>query len=316
MFPKLTLEVEASPQSPFCSGSSRSIGAPDCLSSYEGKRRCPPKQEELLTFEYGSSVDVLSQITLTGGGLLSTCDGVVTVDEGLNLLETPLSPVSDCSLDSGLPRSNLASTSTEEQFLADLFGPDISLSLQPSSPASIPSPTSSTFSQSQLPVEGKQKDYSDEVDHSADKYRGGKVFEAMAERNRRNAEAARQNRLKKKKYVEGLEKDCSSLKTENVVLKAKCHEYQSKCQRLQSEVTYLRSVLANDSALADLLQHIPDAPKVMLSSSFRKRPNPTRQPSAAKNSKLSEAATTTGGVCLHVAKDSVSLELCDACSRR
>lgn len=318
MFPKLTLEVEASPQSPFCSGSSRIIGAPDCLSSYEEKCRYPPKPEELLTFDYGSSVDVLSEITLTGG-LLSTCDGVVTVDEGLNLLDkaqTPVSPVSDCSLDSGLPRSNLASTSTEEQFLVDLFGPDISLSLQPSSPASIPSPTSSTFSQSQLPVEGKQKDYLDEVDHGADKYRGGKVSEAMAERNRRNAEAARQNRLKKKKYVEGLEKDCSSLKTENVVLKAKCHEYQSKCQRLQSEVTYLRSVLANDSALADLLQHIPNAPKVMLSSSFRKRPNPNGQPSAAKNSKLSEATTTTGGVCLHVAKDSVSLELCDACSRR
>lgn len=300
------------------------------MSCYEEKRRCSQK-EQLLTFEYDPSADVLSEITLTGGfDLSSTCDGVMTVDEGLKLLDkvqTPVSPVpspvSDCSLDSGLPRSNFASTSTEEQFLVDLFGPDVSLSLQPSSPVSTPSPTDSTFShQSQLPVvelrEGKQRDYLEEVDHSADKCRGGKVSEAMAERNRRNAEAARQNRLKKKKYVEGLEKDCSSLKTENVILKAKCHEYQSKCQRLQSEVSYLRSVLANDSALADLLQHIPSAPKVMLSSSFRKRPNSNGQPSAAKNSKLSEAAaaTTTGGVCLHVAKDSVSLELCDTCSRR
>ena len=282
--------------------------------------------EDQLTFDYDSPVELLSEVPFSVHAykLDLDCDGL-SVEEGLNLLDqvqsaSAPSPASDCSWDSGL-----ASASTEEQFLAGLFGTDISLPSHSYSPT--PSPSSAEQDTSSLPrrrpvrevrsrrsVDSRSVDSrsGDEADHQSDKSRGGKVSETMAERNRKNAEAARQNRLKKKKYMEDLEKDCASLKTENVVLKTKCHEYQTKCQRLQSEVTYLQSVLANDSILATLLQNIPSAPKVKLTSSLGKRPNQSGYPTP-KKMRLSE---TTGGVCLHVAKDTVSLELCDACSRK
>lgn len=269
--------------------------------------------KDQLTFDYDSPVELLSEVPFN---IDLDCDGV-SVEEGLNLLDQVQcpSPASDCSWDSGL-----ASASTEDQFLAGLFGTDISLPSHLYSPT--PSPSSAEQDSSSLarrrPVCKVQSRRSvdsrsgDESEHQGDKSRGGKVSEAMAERNRKNAEAARQNRLKKKKYMEDLEKDCASLKTENVVLKTKCHEYQTRCQRLQSEVTYLQSVLTNDSVLATLLQNIPNVPKVKLTSSLGKRPNISGHPTL-KKMKVSE---TTGGVCLHVAKDTVSLEFCDACSRK
>lgn len=289
----------------------------DNLDYYEGN--CFPEQ---LTFDYDSPVELLSDTPLSSLGRDLGCDGV-SVEEGLNLLDqvqctaslTSLpSPVSDCSWDSGNPGSS--TSTTDAHFFATFFGAEIS----PRSPTPVPSPTDcSVYSRSPVPsVEARSrrefKDF-DELDHS--RSRGGKVSESMAQRNRRNAEAARQNRLKKKKYVEDLEGDRTSLKTENVILKAKCHEFQTRCQRLQSEVTYLKAVLANDSVLASLLQNIPNMPKLKLASSFCKRPapsNPDGQPPARKKQKRPE--TTTGGVCLHVARDSVSLELCDSCSRK
>lgn len=290
------------------------------LTDYEEK--CCPEDQQL-TFDYDSPVELLCEIPLSGRTYDLhdlQCDGV-SVEEGLNLLDqvhgSSLASVnsvpspgsnSDCSWDSGLPGT------AEEQFLAGLFGTD--LSLHPHTTYSpTPSPTDqSTFSYSQKPTrEAKSKNMAefDEVDYQGDQSRGGKVSETMTEKNRKNAEAARQNRLKKKKYMEDLEKNQASLKTENVVLKAKCHEYQTRCQRLQSEVAYLHSVLANDSALASLLENIPNVPKVKLTSSLGKRPNTSNQ-SATKMKRLE----TTGGVCLHVAKDSVSLEFCDNCSKK
>ena len=131
-------------------------------------------------------------------------------------------------------------------------------------------------------------------------------------KSRKNAEAARQNRIKKKQYLEELEKERSTLKIEKVVLKTRCQEFQRKCQLLQEKVEYLENVLANESTLASLIKNIPQIPDVKLTSSFlsRKRPNPGLN-TADTNSKR----RVTPGVCLHVSEDVVSLELCHNCSK-
>ena len=135
----------------------------------------------------------------------------------------------------------------------------------------------------------------------------------LLEKNRKNAIAARQNRIKKKKYVEDLEEERSRLKTENVVLKTKCHEFQTKASKLQAEVQYLKSVLANDSVLASLISNIPKVPEVKLTSSFRKR---SRESNDSENTKKLKIQASNGGICLHVAKDVISLEFCSDCSKR
>ena len=143
------------------------------------------------------------------------------------------------------------------------------------------------------------------------------------EKSRKNAEAARQNRLKKKQYMEDLEKDRSRARAENVVLKTRCTELHTKNRKLETEVAYLRSVLANQSTLATLIKNIPGAPGVNLTSSFsRKRPgdsansvNPSSvTPPSSKRAKCGDDLRHSGGVCLHVAKDRVSLEFCAQCS--
>ena len=71
--------------------------------------------------------------------------------------------------------------------------------------------------------------------------------EVQLERNRRNAEQARQHRQRKKMRLEGLEKERIGLKTENVVLKTRCEELKATLKKMESEVHYLKSVLANQS---------------------------------------------------------------------
>ena len=107
-------------------------------------------------------------------------------------------------------------------------------------------------------------------------------------------------------------------KTENVFLKTKYHAYYNKCQRLQSEVDYLRSILANDSILASLIKNIPNVPNVRLTSSFvsQKRLNTCNQQSGSSACKKQRSEMANNGVCLHVAKDVVSLEFCQSCSKQ
>ena len=127
----------------------------------------------------------------------------------------------------------------------------------------------------QNPMESREVSYTD-----------ASMPKDQLDRNKKNAEAARLNRQKKKRYVEDLEKTCSSLKTENVVLKTRCHEYQQKCTKLQSEVQYLKSVLINESTLSSLIQNIPQVKGVKLSSSFsRKRSHSDDEEQSAKRQK-------------------------------
>jgi hypothetical protein len=95
-----------------------------------------------------------------------------------------------------------------------------------------------------------------------------RVKDNQIERNRKNAMAARANRQKKKEYVVGLENQITSLYTENETLKDKCTKMEGEMTSLKKEVAYLRSVLANDSALSSVLSGLCNVKDVRFSSSF------------------------------------------------
>ena len=204
------------------------------------------------------------------------------------------SPCSVTSEDSGIQPS----APDNDYLLSSLFGVDFSL---------LPSPN-----QAQELLDSTQPKMPEPT--KIENYGASATPKDQIDRNRKNAEAARLNRQKKKRYVEDLEKSCSSLKTENVILKTRCHEYQQKCTKLQSEVQYLKSVLMNESSLSSLIQNIPQVKGVKLSSSFsRKRSLSDDEEQPPKRQKQN---AHSGGVCLHVAKDVVSLEFCASCSKQ
>ncbi|ELT91634.1 hypothetical protein CAPTEDRAFT_162888, partial [Capitella teleta] len=109
----------------------------------------------------------------------------------------------------------------------------------------------------------------------------------------------------------------SKLSKENKTLKKDVDSLQSDKQSLREEVSYLKSVLANQSTLSTLLKNIPHADGVRLSSSFgaERRLDDHDYGKPAKRRRFFEAAPS-GGVCLHVRDGSnVSLEFCAHCSK-
>ncbi len=81
----------------------------------------------------------------------------------------------------------------------------------------------------------------------------------------KNAIAARQNRQKKKSYIDGLEHSVKYLRTENSGLKNQLAITKLSVESLRNEVKYLRSVLANQSTLSSLLKNIKSTPDVNFS---------------------------------------------------
>ena len=159
---------------------------------------------------------------------------------------------------------------------------------------------------------------------------------AIAERNKKNAIAARENRQKKKKYVEGLENDVAELKEENKTLKSRNESMTTMIRKLSDEVKYLRSVLANESTISLLLKSVASTPGISLSSSLMQssgseenekenvkggerqyvtRSKKRRSEDEASPSKRTRSSSS-GGVCLHVNNGKVSLELCAKCERK
>ena len=171
--------------------------------------------------------------------------------------------------------------------------------------------------------------------------------QAIFEKNKRNAIAARENRQKKKKYVEGLESDVAKLKEENKTLKTRNESMSKMVIKLSDEVKYLRSVLANESTISLLLKSVAATPGIALTSSLmqssgskgeetdrestsgkqgerqyvtrsRKRQSDAHQPEDVVDATPSKKSrgTTPGGVCLHVNNGKVSLELCAKCEKK
>ena len=140
----------------------------------------------------------------------------------------------------------------------------------------------------------------------------------------KNAQHARINRLRKKAYIQGLESKLADMHKENTLMKSETLHLRRDKRSLENEVLYLKRVLNNDSALANLLRNI-DSDGVMLSKSFenqRKRSlaldhdygRPTSKYQRTESANDNPMKQATGGVCLHVDTGRVSLEFCSKCA--
>lgn len=131
----------------------------------------------------------------------------------------------------------------------------------------------------------------------------------------KNAIAARLNRLKKKEYVSNLERKVGILSTENGTLKQENCQLTKRVEELEDETRYLRAVLANQSVLAQLLSRLSGVNGMKLSSSLFQNSNPNDHDYALprKRAKVKEKETS-GGVCLHVDQNHVSVEFCRECA--
>ncbi|XP_075054754.1 CREB/ATF bZIP transcription factor [Mixophyes fleayi] len=135
----------------------------------------------------------------------------------------------------------------------------------------------------------------------------------------KNALAARLNRLRKKEYVSGLEGRVARLSGENQRLERERRLLGARVRELEEESRYLRAVLANDSSLSQLLGRLTGLGGVKLSTSLFRSPRKPDDhdyalPWLVKTEEEEEGAHS-GGVCLHVDKEKVSVEFCPACAR-
>ena len=131
----------------------------------------------------------------------------------------------------------------------------------------------------------------------------------------KNAIAARVNRLKKKEYVTGLERTVGNLSTENRSLKQENGHLNKRVEELEDETRYLRAVLANESMLAQLLSRLSGVNGMKLSSSLFQGSKDNDHDYALPRKRVKvEEKETSGGVCLHVDKDHVSVEFCTKCA--
>ena len=139
------------------------------------------------------------------------------------------------------------------------------------------------------------------------------------DKSRRNALQAKLNREKKKAYIASLEKQVSELSKDNNHLQTKTTKLQKERDLLAEEVTYLRSVIANQSTLSKLLSNITDVKSVSLTTSFSGAKKSFTEDhdygQSAQKRRKSSADHMSGGVCLHVENENVSLEFCASCAR-
>ncbi|XP_053160290.1 CREB/ATF bZIP transcription factor [Hemicordylus capensis] len=160
------------------------------------------------------------------------------------------------------------------------------------------------------------------------------------------AAAARLNRQKKKQYVMGLETRLQGLAAENRQLRDRNRGLGRRVRHLERETSYLRAVLANQSALGRLLSRLAGdgAGKVGLrisTSLFEDHHAavaarletrlpceggsgggdhdyalPVRKDEEEDDGDKRAGSSSPGGICLHVDRDQVSVEFCSVCARR
>ena len=162
--------------------------------------------------------------------------------------------------------------------------------------------------------------------------------QVMEERRKRDALAAKQNREKKKKYVSELEKSLEKLKEENASLKRSAAETLKTVENMETEIAYLKGVIANQSELSAILNSVTNSSGIKLCSSAiqfesevpRKRARLELGVGSDVNGKISKpkagngtstnhedlASANEAGVCLHVTHGKVSLEFCASCSKK
>lgn len=99
----------------------------------------------------------------------------------------------------------------------------------------------------------------------------------------KNAIAARENRQKKKMHLSNLEETVTDLKHENLQLKNKVETMSNTIENLESEVQYLKGIIANQSTISKLLGSIQKTPGIRFHTSFSLDRNETKNSNFEKN---------------------------------
>jgi hypothetical protein len=131
------------------------------------------------------------------------------------------------------------------------------------------------------------------------------------EKSRKNAIIAKRNREKKKQMMEQMESRCDKLSAENEVLESDNGKLRQKVETLEEEVFYLKSVLANQSSLSNVLSSLKTADHLRLSSSFEA----SKYKKASRTSASQQQLKVSGGICLHVDGSHISMEMCQKCAQ-
>lgn len=204
-------------------------------------------------------------------------------DKSLNWEEVgvefhPPSPHADVPLSALSPPHSIDSGfDNEMNFLAELDGMDLDSVLNMDS-------IFNTDMNANIPNKKQPPDNSKRPTRTVKKARKmDKDDEEDFDKNRKNAIAARENRIKKKKYVEGIETELEELKRENAVLKAKERRYDEVVGKLENQVSYLKNVIANQSTLSPLIQRLVTTPGITFTSNFLAQDTDERPTAEAQN---------------------------------
>lgn len=138
----------------------------------------------------------------------------------------------------------------------------------------------------------------------------------------KNAIAARENREKKKKYINDLEKSVCELTKENTNLKINMKSLETQAGGLREENIYLKSVLSNVESISELIQHMSTTKNVnFIGTSLavdlknqQEKPNLMSPNSIVRKSQRIIDKKNQPGICFHVNNNNVSLEFCRKCN--
>lgn len=152
------------------------------------------------------------------------------------------------------------------------------------------------------------------------------------------AEKAKEQRQRKKKFVQELQDTIEELKQEKAGLQQVNTQLNDKIGSLQEEISYLKGVIANQSELAKILRSVANIPGISINCSVLKNDqgemgkNNKRKcvPAGKKGVNLSDENAkkrrmdievngeleSNAGVCVHVQSGKVSLEFCPECSKK
>ena len=133
----------------------------------------------------------------------------------------------------------------------------------------------------------------------------------VVDRSRKNAEMAKMNRQRKKRYISNLEEEVKSLRGRNKKLAHLKSKQESEIKTLQDEVVYLMSVIRNQTKLSTVLRAVSSA-----GISFKESNSIQSSHNVARHDELTEKSEYSGGVCLHVSEDKISLEFCSNCNKK
>lgn len=147
------------------------------------------------------------------------------------------------------------------------------------------------------------------------------------------AEKAKAQRAKKKKYVEELQDTITQLNTDKAGLQQVTMQLTEKIENLREEVSYLKGVIANQSELAAILRTVSNTPGIEISCSAlqdnecsgkvnKRKSDLSSETESNVDGKNSKKRKTNGevngkaGVCVHVQSGKVSVEFCAECSKK